>query len=225
MNLLSCIVAFACAIEICLAGQQSLTPIIEASEVQCFYVEVTNTNYTFLQLYYQVLSGGDYDIRLYVIDPNENFIIEDERTTENSHRIPLHGLGTYKCCFDNSFSYQTAKMVYILFNMFVSDSEEVSEEITTLDVHNIIEGMDMTVGNMKDRLGKMRKRLMTAENLMRSGRIHEKQDRAFLDSKLRHVNFWSMFNSAAIIVIGALQIFLIKSLFEERSRIGKFLRR
>jgi hypothetical protein len=49
-------------------------------------------------------------------------------------------------------------------------------------------------------------------------------DRNLMEESYERVNFWSFFNVFIMVSVGFIQVFMIKSLFEDSSKIGKVLR-
>jgi len=49
-------------------------------------------------------------------------------------------------------------------------------------------------------------------------------DRSFMESKFERVNFWSILNIVIMVTVGFVQVYMIRSLFEDRSKIGRALR-
>lgn len=49
-----------------------------------------------------------------------NILKQDQLKVDGSHRIDLDQPGDYQVCFDNSFSYQTRKVVF--FEIFLFDA-------------------------------------------------------------------------------------------------------
>uniref|UniRef100_A0A914CYG9 GOLD domain-containing protein n=1 Tax=Acrobeloides nanus TaxID=290746 RepID=A0A914CYG9_9BILA len=56
-------------------------------------------------------------------------------------------------------------------------------------------------------------------------RAYEARDRAILGANYDRVTFWSIVNSIVLIGVGFTQVYMIRSLFEENSKLGKFIRR
>lgn len=56
-------------------------------------------------------------------------------------------------------------------------------------------------------------------------RAYEARDRAIMTANNDRVLFWSVLNAAILIVVGAIQVYTIRSLFEENSKLGRALRR
>ncbi|CDW53177.1 EMP24 GP25L domain containing protein [Trichuris trichiura] len=101
--------------------EESFSIVIPASRLQCFFESVRENNYTTMVFDYQVLYGGDLDINVLVLDPKADVVAQDTRKSEGSYQIDLHMKGDYQICFDNTFSYQTAKTVFFQVELLRAD--------------------------------------------------------------------------------------------------------
>lgn len=56
-------------------------------------------------------------------------------------------------------------------------------------------------------------------------RAHEARDRAVMSANFDRVTFWSVVHTLVMVGVAGVQVFMIRSLFEENSKIGKVLRK
>uniref|UniRef100_A0A8R1J0M6 GOLD domain-containing protein n=1 Tax=Caenorhabditis japonica TaxID=281687 RepID=A0A8R1J0M6_CAEJA len=56
-------------------------------------------------------------------------------------------------------------------------------------------------------------------------RAHEARDRAVMGANFDRVTFWSVTHTLVMIGVAGVQVFMIRSLFEDNSKIGKVLRK
>ncbi|CAD6197524.1 unnamed protein product [Caenorhabditis auriculariae] len=56
-------------------------------------------------------------------------------------------------------------------------------------------------------------------------RAYEARDRAIMGANFDRVTFWSTVHTLVLIGIGGLQVYMIRCLFEEDSKVGKVLRK
>lgn len=69
-----------------------------------------------------------------------------------------------------------------------------------------------TINNVKSRLGKS----MQIQTLLRA---FEARDRNIQESNFDTVNFWSIVNLAVMMLVSAVQVYLVRSLFEEKRKV------
>lgn len=55
-------------------------------------------------------------------------------------------------------------------------------------------------------------------------RVSEAKDRAILSANHDRVSFWSLLNTLVVLFVGAVQVWTIRSLFEENSKLGRLMR-
>lgn len=55
-------------------------------------------------------------------------------------------------------------------------------------------------------------------------RALEARDRAVMESNQSRVTFWSIVNALAMMALGLMQVFMVKTLFNDNSAIGKVIR-
>uniref|UniRef100_A0A8R1I7Q7 GOLD domain-containing protein n=1 Tax=Caenorhabditis japonica TaxID=281687 RepID=A0A8R1I7Q7_CAEJA len=67
----------------------------------------------------KVIDGGDLNINFMILH-GANILKQDQLKVDGSHRIELNQPGDYQVCFDNSFSYQSRKVVF--FEIFLFDA-------------------------------------------------------------------------------------------------------
>lgn len=68
-----------------------------------------------------------------------------------------------------------------------------------------------TINNVKNRLGKS----MQIQTLLRA---FEARDRNIQESNFDRVNFWSIVNLALMMLVSAVQVYLVRSLFEDKRK-------
>ncbi|KHJ45118.1 hypothetical protein D918_04422 [Trichuris suis] len=205
--------------------EESFSIVIPASRLQCFFESVREDNFTTMVFDYQVLYGGDLDINVLVLDPKADVVAQDTRKSEGSYQIELHMKGDYQICFDNTFSYQTAKTVFFQVELLRADGTTDDFGVSALnDPTGIVTHVGLFSEVLKERLQRLRQKLTAAERFQALARAHETRDRLLMDEKLNRVNFWSMFNMSSLLIVGGLQIYIIRSLFEDNSKVGRLLR-
>jgi len=181
-----------------------------------------------MEVDYQVIDGADLNINFLLTNPQGTLLIQDLRRTDNSHKIDVAQVkGAYQLCFDNTFSYQASKVVF--FQIFLFDATGSTEELemSKLSPHEAAIKMGelgMTVDAFAATMTRIRSSLNKAEQYQSMLRAYEARDRAIMEANFERVNTWSVVNVFVLVVVTALQVYMIRSLFEDSSKVGKILR-
>ncbi|KAI1714207.1 hypothetical protein Ddc_11525 [Ditylenchus destructor] len=227
-SLSTAVVLLSLMVEYVRGGEYDLTVEVPPGKFQCFFQEVTEKHKAF-EIDYQVIDGGDLNINFMLI-LGADIIKQDNMKTDATHRIELEKYGDYQICFDNSFSYQTRKVVF--FEIFLYDQNGNLEEVditkyakTDPELKKRLEELGLTVNQFHDSFGKIRSHLSKVEYYQAMFRTQEARDRAIMTANNDRVLFWSVLNSLVLIGVGFVQVYMIRSLFEEHSKLGRALRR
>ncbi|CEF71117.1 LD30746p [Strongyloides ratti] len=182
-----------------------------------------------MEIDYQVVDGGDLNINFMSVLGAE-VLVQEVSKKEGNHKIPLKTLGDYQFCFDNTFSYQSRKVVF--FEVYLLDEDgniddEAFEKHTSNDLNDErgLDSLGMTINQLRNSFEKIKNVLNKIEYNQALLRAYESRDRAILRTNLSRVNFWSIINTIVIIFVGCLQVFMIRSLFNENSKIGRLLKK
>uniref|UniRef100_F1L0J4 Transmembrane emp24 domain-containing protein 5 n=1 Tax=Ascaris suum TaxID=6253 RepID=F1L0J4_ASCSU len=233
---MSFVMAYCAAVLLCAfvtfssADEFSFTVVVPPGKAECYSHPVDKPKYAFFEIDYQVIGGGDADITFYMQSPNGNRLINDEKRNDGMHRVELTdkaaGYGDYTFCFDNSFSVQSEKRVF--FEFFLMDAsgqflggfdEKVdvgADVLQTLDTH--LDNFQKVTTNVKDNLNKM-------ERIQRQYASLELADRKALETSFEMINFWSMVHLVVMVFALLVQVYMVRCLFEDESRMGRLLRK
>ncbi|XP_030038233.2 transmembrane emp24 domain-containing protein 5 [Manduca sexta] len=206
---------------------------IDPGSRTCFFEKGT-TGHT-MEVYYQVLDGqhGDFDISFDIIDPNGVKIISDYKKPQNSIILELEVEGDYAFCMDNSFSIINSKLVFISVvieppeestaretNVFVDDEgkERVVEEVLQwMGSDNDGTPYYIDIERIADSLSRTLKHVVKARQLLDIYGALKSRDTylAFEDTLI--VDLWSGFQITIMCLVGMLQVYVIKKLFNTKS--------
>ncbi|OQV13894.1 putative Transmembrane emp24 domain-containing protein 1 [Hypsibius exemplaris] len=204
-----------------LADSATITVQIPAGRIECFY-HVATPNKPF-EVEYQVISGGDLDINLAIRDPHGGIIITDQRKSDNLHKLNGDKPGEYQMCFDNSFSTFQPKLVF--FEVFEDMQETHQSEFHSLGQAE--KGIDLLGMKMEDLFQSLGRVHLSLEKSIKSQTVvkhFEAVDRIIGETNFEKVNFYSTIQTVVMVSVGIVQVVMVRSLFEERSKIGKVLR-
>ncbi|XP_013109904.1 transmembrane emp24 domain-containing protein 5 [Stomoxys calcitrans] len=221
---LSCFVLSLVVVE---SYDKEMTVHIDAGKKECYFhpVKMGET----IDIEYQVIDGGhgDLDISFSLADPIGLIIVSDFKKPENIHRHDVQKEGDYRFCFDNSFSSFNRKTVF--FELIVE--KEGEQNLGDDQWNDVFEGLtpeefyEMKVQDIMDYIGRIRMQMTKARQIQDMLRSHEARDRNLAETNFIKVNTWSMFQICAMIAVGLLQVFLVRSIFDTNTRMSKFWQR
>jgi hypothetical protein len=136
--------------------------------------------------------------------------------------------GEYRFCFDNSFSHFQSKQVFF----FISTNDNyvdpffpvVQDQQYQLQKDQLGAELNEKVESIKQVFDRVNRNLENAQRSQNIFRGYELIDREHLEQSFERVNFWSVINIVVMITVACVQVVLIRSLFEDRSKIGRVLR-
>lgn len=180
---------------------------------ECFYQTMKKD--ASLEIEYQVLDGAGLDVDFYISSPSGQVLFSDYRKSDGVHTIETED-GDYMFCFDNTFSSVSEKLIFfelILDNMDTEDPDDWKEYVHGSDMLDMkMEDIMDTINNVKARLGKS----VQIQTVLRA---FEARDRNLQESNFDRVNFWSVINLIVMMLVSAVQVYLVRSLFEDKRKI------
>ncbi|XP_056379116.1 transmembrane emp24 domain-containing protein 5 [Hyla sarda] len=195
------------------AVDSDFTFTLPAGHRECFY-QSTRQSGT-LEIEYQVLDGTNLDIDFYLFSPNGDLVLSEQRQSDGVHTVETVD-GDYQFCFDNTFSRMSEKVIFFeLILDHMNDGEEqedwknyvIGTDLLDMKLEDIME----TINSVKARLG----RSLQLQTLLKA---FEARDRNIQESNCERVNFWSMVNLAVMVVVSVTQVYMLKSLFEDKRK-------
>jgi len=167
----------------------------------------------------QVLSGGDMDITVTIAAPTKGLLLEQFQETEVSEEIQIEEDGPYEVCFDNTFSTFTEKVVY--FDLGIDENNR-----TGLDHIQLFKDIPV----LKDDVEHVQQLLKSMDNIgfkieviahhQATYRSKHSRHKYLQDTNLRLVTWFSLGSCLVMIVVGVLQVVLIRNLFETKNNKG-----
>ncbi|KAK2500599.1 hypothetical protein MC885_019236, partial [Smutsia gigantea] len=191
-----------------LPGATGFTPSLDsdftftlpAGQKECFYQPMPLK--ASLEIEYQVLDGAGLDIDFHLASPEGRTLIFEQRKSDGVHTVETE-VGDYMFCFDNTFSTISEKVIF--FELILDNMGEQEQEQE--DWKKYITGTDI----IKSRLSK-------SGHIQTLLRAFEARDRNIQESNFDRVNFWSMVNLVVMVVVSAIQVYMLKSLFEDKRK-------
>ncbi|XP_049664949.1 transmembrane emp24 domain-containing protein 5 [Accipiter gentilis] len=187
---------------------------LPAGRKECFYQPMRKE--ASLELEYQVLDGAGLDVDFHLLSPKGETLVFDERKSDGVHTVETED-GDYMFCFDNTFSTISEKVIFfelILDNMGEDgqDQEDWKKYVTGTDL------LDMKLEDILESINSVKARLSKSVQIQTLLRAFEARDRNIQESNFDRVNFWSMVNLGVMMVVSAVQVYMLKSLFEDKRK-------
>uniref|UniRef100_A0A1I7V830 GOLD domain-containing protein n=1 Tax=Loa loa TaxID=7209 RepID=A0A1I7V830_LOALO len=208
-------------IYICCGAEYAYTIEVDAGKHNCFFQTVNNTHHKFMEIDYQVVDGGDLNINFMLL-LGTKILLQETKKVEGSHKLSMTESGDYQLCFDNSFSYQTRKVLF--FELFLFDEDGSFDETNMLEefgpIRQEYSGLGFEMQKFQKASNNIKNQLNKIEYHQSLLRAYEARDRAIMNANLERVTLWSAVNSIILVIVGLLQVYMIRSLFEDSSKLG-----
>ncbi|PAV77884.1 hypothetical protein WR25_05914 [Diploscapter pachys] len=212
-----------------LASELDFTVEVPAGKFQCYFQAADTARHRTMEVDYQVIDGGDLNVNFMLL-LGANIIVQDKMKTDGSHRINIDQTGDYQVCFDNTFSYQTRKVVF--FEIFLFDANGNIDEPSVAglakpddQLQEKMRQVGMTITDFHTGANRVKASLNKIEYYQALMRAQEARDRAIMNANFDRVTFWSLVHTLAMLSVGAVQVYMIRCLFEDNSKIGRLLRK
>lgn len=203
------------------AQQYELSVMVEPGRRECFH-QIINPNVP-VEVDYQVIKGGEMDISFWVNSPSNRIIITELRKNVGQHNFVTEESGEYRFCFDNSFSRFATKQVFFYVGTNDPNAPQFDDKQAQLARDELGE-LDVKYENFKNLFLVVQKNIEKAQHMQTVFRAYEIIDRNTMENNYDRINFWSLVNIFILVGVSLLQVYLIRSLFEEKSKIGKVIR-
>ncbi|XP_011298821.1 transmembrane emp24 domain-containing protein 7 [Fopius arisanus] len=168
---------------------------------ECFYQDIEANQSATVE--FQVVTGGQYDIDVTLEAPNKELIYRQIKTQFDSHTFVATHSGAYKACFSNEFSTFSHKLVYMDFQVGDEDALPGLEEHVTV----------MT--QMETYAQDIHKNLIRTVDYQTSHRLREAQGRKRAEDLNERVLWWSIMETAAILITTVGQVLVLKNFFTD----------
>ncbi|XP_062991917.1 transmembrane emp24 domain-containing protein 5 [Elgaria multicarinata webbii] len=185
---------------------------LPAGRKECFFQPMQKE--ASLEIEYQVLDGAGLDVDFHLISPKHETLVFEQRKSDGVHTVETED-GDYMFCFDNTFSTLSEKVIFfelILDNMGDEEQEDWKNYITGTDL------LDMKLEDILESVNSVKSRLSKSIHIQAFLKAFEARDRNIQESNFDRVNFWSMVNLAVMVVVSAVQVYMLKSLFEDKRK-------
>lgn len=206
---------------------------IDAGKIDCFYQEAKKDHS--LEISYQVIeissrfswlspSGkGDLTIDFILSSPQNEILVTERRRNEGSHVHPVQDTGTFKICFDNSYSY-SSKMINVEVYMYSNQDEDrwgqyYQDHYTYAPEIQAAEAIE----SIRTSINKVRDNLIQVVHSQDERRAIERRDRNLIEQNFEYINRFSLCSIFVFFVIAFMQLIIIRSMFDSQSFLKKLL--
>jgi len=196
-------------------SQKEMTIFVESGTSECFYEPARRGSV--IDLEYQVIDGGygDPDISFVLYDTEGELISSDYKKSDNIHRLEVKVDGDHRFCFDNSFSMFNRKTVFFEIVIETEDDDDTDEwGPEVLDGVTQEEFVDMKIQDIQESISRVHHHLNRVKVAQDIHRSFEARDRNMAEDNNFRVGTWSVFQICMMLSVGALQVFMLRSLFE-----------
>ncbi|XP_013135606.1 PREDICTED: transmembrane emp24 domain-containing protein 1-like [Papilio polytes] len=186
-----------------------------------------------MEVHYEVLDGqhGDLDISFDILDPNGVKLLSDYKKSQNTFLMELEHEGEYVFCLDNSYSIMNSKLVFVDVLIENKNMEEEPTVVEGEELEEIVQwtGVDeagvtyyIDVTNITESLMRTLKSVGQARHqLERYGAMKSRDSyTAFEDTFI--VDVWSGFQITFMFIVGMIQVYMIKKLFNSPCYVNKY---
>jgi len=169
---------------------------------ECFYQEIQKNQTATLE--FQVVTGGQYDVDVSLESPKKEILYRQIKTQFDSHQFTATMTGVYVACFSNEFSTFSHKLVYMDFQ--VGDERP----LPGIDDHATV------LTQLESSAKEIHQNLNNINDYQTHHRLREAQGRKFAEDLNERAMLWSLFETVAMVLIAILQIFVLRSFFNEK---------
>lgn len=149
-----------------------------------------------------------------------DFFFSDYKKSENIHRHTILVNGDYQFCFDNTFTSFNRKTVFF---ELIMENDENREKMDFDGIQGLSpeEVYDMKAEEILDYIGKIHMHLHQARQIQDYLKSQEARDRNTAEENFYRVNNYSMCQMILMILVGLMQVIMLKSIFNVNSTFWK----
>ncbi|KAI8094857.1 emp24/gp25L/p24 family/GOLD-domain-containing protein [Gilbertella persicaria] len=185
-------------------GATALTYSLLANEKACFYIWNDKPGKK-VGFYFAVQEGGSFDIDYTVEGPDNDIILKGEQEKQADYVFTANHFGEYAFCFSNDMSTWAEKLVD--FEILVENEVRPSFQNPTS------KEQPATMSEMEESIFRLSGHLTNIQRTQKYFRTRENRNSSTVASTESRIFWFAFLESASIIVMAALQVFVIKSFF------------
>ncbi|KAH8334074.1 hypothetical protein KR059_006356 [Drosophila kikkawai] len=200
---------------------KQLTIFAEAGRQECYLQPIAASEN--IRIDYQVIHGGHGEphINFNLMDPSRRLLITDVKQEKGTHQLVARETGSYKLCFDNTISSFNQKIV--AFTLAVTAADRKEQELRNLRKEMLTDyQFDLAYTSIDNYISKIRVNFDRSRQTQDYIRTIEARDRHVAESNFEKVNIWSAVHLLTMIIVGCLQVIMLRSIFSLNGRFYKF---
>ncbi|KAG0367245.1 emp24/gp25L/p24 family/GOLD-domain-containing protein [Gamsiella multidivaricata] len=189
----------------------ALTYNVAAHERACFYTwaDIPKKKIAF---YFAVQSGGSFDIDVEVKDPKEKTILSLEKERQGDYVFTANEIGEYSFCFSNDMSTFAEKVVD--FEITVEHEKRPAQ----IDQSEKGTGPQAQAQAMDESLFRLTGELSQIDRMQKYFKTRESRNFATVISTESRIFWFSLTESALIVIMSAFQVFVVRTFFSNSKR-------
>ncbi|KAG0331423.1 hypothetical protein BG000_010929 [Podila horticola] len=189
----------------------ALTYNVAAHEKACFYLwaDVPTKKMSF---YFAVQSGGAFDIDVEVKGPNERELLNLQKERQGDYILPAREVGEYSFCFSNDMSTFAEKMIDFELKL------EHEKRAFDTDTKERGTGPQAQAEAMEESIFRLNNELTRIDRLQKHIKARENRSFATVVSTDNRIFWFSLTESAMILVMSALQVYVVQMFFSGSKR-------
>jgi len=167
---------------------------------QCFYEDIDLNQE--VEIEFQVLVGGKNDIDMVIHGPGQTLIQTYRRKQQETYKFKTVDRGQYVFCFNNEFSSFSHKVVY--FYLGIGEEETLTEEMA-------VKATALT--QIESSCVSIHESLNAVKDYQTDYRLREYRGRTIAEMLSERVQWWSIGECMALVVLSLSQVLLVRSFF------------
>ncbi|XP_046890856.1 transmembrane emp24 domain-containing protein 6-like isoform X1 [Hypomesus transpacificus] len=191
------------------SDQYDFAIVVPASGRECFWHFAHQSGNFYLTYMVQWVTGiaSNHQLFATVTAPDGSLMASSSNTLGQIHFV-TEVTGFYKMCLGNYNNNFGGMRVFLSFGVFYEGFEEARKE--TEEGYRIL---NSTLSNIEESTKKLQGHIYQMWRLYNFARMRRGADHYLLLSNFNYVTWWSVAQSAVIVLAGFLQLFFLKRLF------------
>ncbi|KAF9925618.1 hypothetical protein FBU30_004638 [Linnemannia zychae] len=203
-----------------LLSVSTITPVVDATaltynvaahERACFYAwnDIPKKKIAF---YFAVQSGGSFDIDVEIKDPSQNQILYLEKERQGDYVFTGNEVGEYSFCFSNDMSTFAEKAVDFEISI------EHEKRAASMEKGEEGTGPQAQAAAMDESIFRLNGELIQIDRMQKYFKTRENRNFATVISTESRIFWFSLTESALIVVMSAMQVFVVRTFFSSSKR-------
>ncbi|KAI9320464.1 emp24/gp25L/p24 family/GOLD-domain-containing protein [Dichotomocladium elegans] len=170
----------------------------------CFYLNA-DTPGKKVGFYFAVQTGGSFDIDFAVTDPRNKVVLDGQKERQGDYVFTANYVGEYAFCFSNDMSTFAEKLI---------DFEIILEHEARPSYQKDHNQQPVSLSAMEESLFKISGSLTNIARTQKYFRTRENRNSATVLSTESRIFWFALLESAAIVAMAGLQVFVVRSFFK-----------